>query len=145
MIDARMGHQELLATVEHLVMATALRMKDNAYGAEIWREITALTKRDILGSTIYSTLDRLEEKGYLKSSWGEATSVQGGRAKKVYTMTEIGLEVLGESRRALDAVWEGAGSRYPSGRTLLPGLKLRTVTRAPSVGKRSQDRARPEK
>ena len=126
-----------------MVMATTLRMKENAFGAEICRERNDLTGRNVLDATVYAALDRLEKKRYVKSEWGEATSVQGGRAKKFYGVTDAGSEALIESRRVIDAVWDGPGSGYPSGRRLLPALKLRTgERRSASTGAEREKRTK---
>jgi PadR family transcriptional regulator PadR len=110
-------------------MATTLRMKEHAFGAEICRELNNLTGRNILEATVYGALDRLEKRHYIKSQWGEATAVQGGRAKKFYSITPAGLELLVESRRVIDAAWDGRGSGYPTGRRSLPALKLKAGDR----------------
>jgi PadR family transcriptional regulator PadR len=134
-----MAH-ELLGTFEHLVIATALRMKDNAYGAEITREIIRIAEHRTLGAAVYTALDRLEEKGYVESHWGTATSVQGGRAKKFYSVTDEGRAALIKSRRAIDAAWEGLDIGYPPGRGRMPSLGLKRADRETAARKKSDER-----
>ena len=52
------------------------------------------TQRNPTPGAIYTTLDRLEDKGLLKSSIGEATPERGGRAKRYYAVTSNGLKAL---------------------------------------------------
>jgi len=134
MIDHRMGHREPLGSLEQHVMAVTLRLREKAYGAEIWRELNTRTQRDVLGASIYSALEGLEERGYVEARWGEATSVKGGRAKKFYSITESGMAALAESKRLHDAVWEGLEITYPRGRVALPRLNLKEAERAPTSG-----------
>jgi PadR family transcriptional regulator PadR len=102
-----MEKRAFLGDLEQLVLLALVRLKDKAYGAAISREIEARAKRRILGAAVYTALDRLEEKGYIGSAWGEATSVQGGRAKKFYTITPSGDEVLGRSLFAINEMQKG--------------------------------------
>jgi PadR family transcriptional regulator PadR len=139
------GQRELLGGFEQHVMAVTLRLRENAYGAEIWREINSRTQRDFLGASIYASLDRLEERGYLEAHWGEATSVKGGKAKKYYEVTEAGMAALAESKRIHDAVWEGLEIKYPRGRTAFPRLDLKEAERGPARGKAKIERVRPHK
>jgi PadR family transcriptional regulator PadR len=130
MIGRLMGHREGLGAFEQHVMVVTLRLKENAYGAEIWRELNARTQREFVGAAIYSTLDGLEGRGYVVAEWGEATSVRGGRAKKFYTITEPGMAALAESKRLHDVLWEGLELGYPSGRVRAPRLDLKEAERS---------------
>lgn len=143
MIDARMGHREPLGTLEGHVMAVTLRLKEKAYGAEIWRDLNARTQCNFLGASIYAALDRLEERGYLEARWGEATSVKGGRAKKFYAITETGMAALAEGRRIDGAIWEGLEFKYPRGRAVLPRLDLKEAERRPTRSPKKDRRASP--
>ena len=77
-----------LGEFEQHVLAALLRLRGNAYGVTIRREIVERTGRDVAVGAIYATLDRLEAKGYVSSRLGESTPERGSsRAaseKKVY-------------------------------------------------------------
>lgn len=84
-----------LGEFEQSVLLATLRLKGRgAYGVSIRREIAERTERRPTPGAIYTTLDRLEGKGLLKSSVGEATPQRGGRAKRYYQVTSKGLEAL---------------------------------------------------
>ncbi|MGB2908840.1 MAG: PadR family transcriptional regulator [Candidatus Aminicenantaceae bacterium] len=57
-------------------------------------------------ATIYFPLSRLEEHGVIVSKFGEATAVRGGRRKKIYSVTELGFELLDEHKRVSDLLWQ---------------------------------------
>ena len=110
-------------------MAAIARKKDQAYGAEIWREINAVIGHGVRETTVYTSLDRLEKKRFLVAEWGEPTSVQGGRAKKFYHLTDSATDALIETRRVLDAGWEGLTVERPSAHGVTPRLDLKAAER----------------
>jgi PadR family transcriptional regulator len=57
------------------------------------------------------TLDRLEEKGYLRSWHSQPTAERGGRSRRHYELTKKGVAALGESRQALLNMWRGLEPR----------------------------------
>src|SRR3712207_1053215 len=74
----------VLGDFEQLVLLGVLRLEvqDSAYGAAIRQEIHARSGRDVSINAVYTTLDRLENKGFLKSWVGEPTPQRGGRRRK---------------------------------------------------------------
>jgi DNA-binding PadR family transcriptional regulator len=84
-----------LGDFEQVLLLAILRLQDTgAYGVSIGREISTRTDRKPAPGAIYTTLERLEEKGFVRSSTGEATPERGGRAKRYYTVTPSGLKAL---------------------------------------------------
>ena len=91
-----------LGTFEEQVMLAVLRTARDAYGMAVRRELERVTGRAVSIGAVYATLDRLEAKDLLESS-------RGGRegARRVFTITGEGLEVLAESRAMRDRLWRG--------------------------------------
>ncbi len=84
-----------------LLMTAILTLGDGAYGAAIQEkaeEIVEGGKSVSLGS-IYTTLDRLERKGFVRSSFGEPTRERGGKAKRYFELTASGERALKETAR----------------------------------------------
>jgi DNA-binding PadR family transcriptional regulator len=96
-----------LGEFEQHVLAALLRLRGNAYGVTIRREIMERTGRDVAVGAIYATLDRLEAKGYVSSRLGEATPERGGRAKRYFEIEAPGERALNEAWRMMDAMSEG--------------------------------------
>jgi DNA-binding PadR family transcriptional regulator len=92
---------------EQLVLLALLRLNNNAYGMEVRQEIEKRTGREISYGAVYTTLDRLEQKGYVAHRLGEATSERGGRAKKHFRALPRGREALRATQQALTVMWEG--------------------------------------
>ena len=83
-----------LGEFEQVVLFTLLRLEDRAYGASIRREIELRTARRISISPVYTTLERLEAKGYVESRLGDPTPQRGGRRKKFFHLTTEGARAL---------------------------------------------------
>jgi PadR family transcriptional regulator PadR len=96
-----------LGEFELLVMLTVLRLGDDAYGVPISREIGRQTGRDVAFGTVYSTLERLQEKGFVRSNLGDATWERGGRAKRYFRVTSAGLRTVRETKQGLVRLWRG--------------------------------------
>jgi len=96
-----------LGEFEQIVMLAILRLGDNAYGVTVRREIKACTDREPAPGALYTTLDRLEEKGLVKSSLGDPTPQRGGRAKRYFTVTAGGLRILARAQRSYRRLLDG--------------------------------------
>lgn len=92
---------------EQLVLLAILRLGDDAYGMEVRAEIEACTGRDVSYGAVYTTLDRLERKGWVAHELGAPTPERGGRAKKYFRVERAGREALRDTRRALEIMWDG--------------------------------------
>lgn len=84
---------------ELLVLLAILRLGDDAYGVTVLEELERETSRTLTLGTVYKTLGRLEAKGYLRTRVAPPTRERGGRRKKLYGLTSVGLAA---ARRSLD-------------------------------------------
>ncbi|MGB2628675.1 MAG: PadR family transcriptional regulator [Candidatus Acidiferrum sp.] len=81
----------MLGEFEYLLITAAAGLGDYAYGAAIRAEIEATTGRKCSIGALYTTIDRLEAKGLLKTWMGDATPQRGGRAKRMVRLTPKGV------------------------------------------------------
>ena len=100
MIETRIGDFE-----EALLLLIGIVGDDNAYAFRVAKEFSAQTGRNISVGSVHSTLDRLESKGYLKSSVKNATAERGGRRKRIFVVTALGKRVLKESLDFKMSLW----------------------------------------
>ena len=100
-----MNEKSYLGEFEHMVLLAILRLGDEAYGVPIRKEIEKQTGRAVARGALYTTLDRMETKGYLSSRVGEPTPRRGGRARRYFTITAPGFAALRSSREALMNMW----------------------------------------
>jgi PadR family transcriptional regulator, regulatory protein PadR len=96
-----------LGELEQIVLLAVLRLGDDAYGVPIGTEIEQRTGRSLTVGALYRTLDRLEAKGYVTSSFGDPTPERGGRAKRYFKVRPGAIRALRTSRDALAAMWDG--------------------------------------
>ena len=98
---------DVLGEFEQVVILAMLRLAEDAYGVSIRNEIRDCTGRDVTPGALYTTLDRLEQKGLVKSVIGEPTPQRGGRAKRYYNVTRSGLSAVKQSQRAFQRLLNG--------------------------------------
>jgi DNA-binding PadR family transcriptional regulator len=92
---------------EQIVLLAILRLGEGAYGLAIREEIAERTDRDPSPGALYTTLDRLEEKGLVRSRFGDPTPQRGGRAKRFFTVTAKGLQSVVQAQRTYRQLLEG--------------------------------------
>jgi len=95
-----------LGEFEELVLLTVATLGEDAYGVEIKRELEERLKKKVSVGSIQTSLKRLEEKGFLKSEFGEATQKRGGKRKRIYTTTTYAHKVLAEIRQVRSDLWK---------------------------------------
>lgn len=81
----------MLGEFEYLLLSAAVRLGDDAYGASIRREVEDATGRRCSIGALYTTLDRLQKKGLVKTWMGPSTPERGGRAKRMVAVTPNGV------------------------------------------------------
>ncbi len=75
-----------------MVLLAVWRLKPEAYGVSIAKEIELQCDYTLALAGIYSTLERLKEKGLIKSALGEPLATRGGRARTYFDLTPAGLK-----------------------------------------------------
>jgi PadR family transcriptional regulator PadR len=96
-----------LTDFELMVILAVLRVRDDAYGVSIAREIEQTAGRSVTHAAVYLTLDRLCRHGLVSARLGNPTAERGGRAKKLFSVTAAGLRAIRRTRRAFIALWKG--------------------------------------
>ena len=96
-----------LGEFEQVVLLAILRLDENAYGVSIRDEIAACTERDPSPGALYTTLDRLEERGLVTSRFGDPTPERGGRAKRYFKVTRTGLQSVARVQRGYQRLLNG--------------------------------------
>jgi len=99
-----------LGELEQIVLLAVLRLGDKAYGTPILQEIESQAGRTIARGALYTALDRLEQKGCLRSRLGEPLPERGGRARRYFTVTPAAVRALKDSRLTLMRLWRGVES-----------------------------------
>lgn len=96
-----------LGEFEQVVLLAVLRLADNAYGVTIRSEIEQCTGRGPTAGALYTTLDRMEKKGLVRSWLGEPTPQRGGRPKRFFRLTPSGRAALVRTQKAYQTLLAG--------------------------------------
>ena len=101
----------MLGEFEYLLITAAASLGEDAYGATMREEISAATGKKCSIGALYTTIERLEEKGLLKTWMSEATPQRGGRPKRMVRVTAKGVTAAREFYTAVvrigrNAKWE---------------------------------------
>ncbi len=94
-----------LGEFEEIVLLTVAVMAADAYGVSITHEIIEQTGRSVRLNQIHAALQRLEEKGMVKSEMGEPTAERGGRRKRLFSVTAYGQRTLQEIQAVRASLW----------------------------------------
>lgn len=97
----------MLGEFEYLLLSAAARLGEGAYGAAIRQEIADITNRHCSIGALYTTLDRLEQKGLVKTWMGPATPERGGRPKRMIRVTGKGAEAAAAFYEAVTRLSRG--------------------------------------
>src|SRR5437867_10549459 len=99
--------RESLGHFELLVLLALLHQGDEAYGVPIARAIEESTGKPVILASVYNTLERLEDKGLVRSTIGQPTPERGGRAKRYFSITTAGMREVRAMKKALTVMWRG--------------------------------------
>ena len=98
---------KLLTRAEELILLAVLRLKEEAYCVPIFDELQKYSEKEWTLGGIYIPLYRLEQKGFVKSHFGDPSSERGGKSKRYYEVTPEGLKALQEIKKLQEASWDG--------------------------------------
>ena len=102
-----------LGRLELALLLDVARMGDDAYGAAIRRALNDELNASYTIGTVHVTLERLQEKGLVRSRMTDPLPIRGGRSRRVFSVTSAGRKALDRARedasRLLDLLPDGAG------------------------------------
>ncbi|MBA4853183.1 PadR family transcriptional regulator [Emticicia sp. BO119] len=113
----------ILGELEEWVLLVVAASTDEVYGVPVMEQLQLMTGRSFTIGAIHTTLYRLEEKGFLASSIGGATTERGGRSKRLFTLTASGAQVLSEIHQMRTQLWQS----IPKGKLKLLGLSTKPI------------------
>jgi PadR family transcriptional regulator, regulatory protein PadR len=96
-----MRKRDFLSQLELMVLLSVMSTARDAYGVLISRSIAEKSGREVALASVYATLERLERKGFVKSSLGAPTAERGGKARTYFTATAAGVQEAREAHATL--------------------------------------------
>jgi DNA-binding PadR family transcriptional regulator len=98
-----------LGAFEYAALLVTHALGDTAYPVTIREEIERRARRPVSRGALYTTLARLEAKGFLASRMGDPTPIRGGKRKRFYRLTAAGLAAVRAAHSQLVQPWHTAG------------------------------------
>jgi DNA-binding PadR family transcriptional regulator len=99
-----------LGTLELSALLAVVRLGDDAYGLAVRHDLSERAGRDYSVGAIYTTLQRLEDKGLLASRASEPLPVRGGRSRRHFRLTGAGSRAIRNAERQATSMWAGIGN-----------------------------------
>jgi len=96
-----------LGEFEHLVLLAVLRHPEGVVGSLIGRELEERAGRRVSRGALYSALDRLERKRYLKWQVETSTPERGGHPRRRFLVTREGRSAVAAYQRAVGRLLAG--------------------------------------
>jgi PadR family transcriptional regulator PadR len=96
-----------LGSFEQAVLLAIVRLRDDAYGRAVLREVEDRLQRPVAGGAVHATLSRLEARSLLASEVGGGTEVRAGRPRRYYRLTGQGRQALNDAHQAVNTLWKG--------------------------------------
>jgi DNA-binding PadR family transcriptional regulator len=97
--------KKFISRSEEYILLAIVRLREGAYGVAIRNRLKQDTGETWAFGAVHVMLSRLEKKGLLESYLAEPTPQRGGRSKRIYTMTSLGKQTLGQIKKVQDRVW----------------------------------------
>lgn len=96
---------ERLGEFEEFTLLAVRALGDHTYAVPIQQYIERATARPVSLGALYAALARLEDKGFLLSAMSEPVAERGGKSKRLYTVTPVGLKTARDLHRVRERIW----------------------------------------
>ena len=94
-----------LGEFEELTLLAVRALGDKTYAVPVQTFLEEESHRPAAMGAVYAALERLEKKSFLKSSMSASTPERGGKPKRLYTVTALGMKALTETRHSRERIW----------------------------------------
>jgi DNA-binding PadR family transcriptional regulator len=99
-----------IGKLELAVLLSVARLGSQAYGLAVRQDVSTRTQRDYSVGAVYTTLQRLADKGLVESQATDPLPIRGGRSRRQFTLTSAGRRAIRDADRVAVSVWAGLGS-----------------------------------
>lgn len=94
-----------LGEFEEFTLLAVRALGDRTYAVPVQQFVEEATGRNVSLGAVYAALARLEDKGFVRSKMGDATAQRGGKSKRLYEVTAVGLRTARELHRVREKIW----------------------------------------
>jgi PadR family transcriptional regulator len=96
---------ERLGEFEEFTLLAVRALGDHTYAVPVQQYVEDATGRNVSLGAVYAALARLENKGFVRSSLAAATARRGGKSKRLYEVTRLGLRTASDLHRVRQKIW----------------------------------------
>ena len=91
---------------EELILLSICKLKENAYGVPIRKDVMDITGKPLNYGSLCNTLYALVKKGFIESRSSEPVAQIGGRRKIIYSLTQEGQKALKHAFEVYQQAWK---------------------------------------
>src|SRR5580765_4015010 len=102
-----MSPRGYLGELEEIVLLAVARCEPEAYGMRIRQEIEEQSGRSVAIGAVYASIERLEDKGYIRPAAAPQGPDRDARARRFFAITAAGSRALEETAAVRDRLWRG--------------------------------------
>ena len=95
-----------LGEFEEFTLLAVCALREAVYGVPVQRFVEDATGRRVAMGAVYAALGRLEDKGFVRSSMSEPVAQRGGKPRRLFQITALGLRTAKELRRVREKIWD---------------------------------------
>ena len=95
-----------LGEFEEFTLLAVCALRETVYGVPVQRFVEDATGRRVAMGAVYAALGRLEDKGFVRSSMSEPVAQRGGKPRRLFQITALGLRTAKELRRVREKIWD---------------------------------------
>ena len=96
---------ERLGEFEEFTLLAVRALGDSTYAVPVQQFVEETTGRIVSMGAVYAALGRLEDKGFVRSTMGEVTRQRGGKSKRLFEVTPLGLRTALDLHRVREKIW----------------------------------------
>ena len=94
-----------LGEFEELTLLAVRALGEPTYAVPIQRFVEKSAGRNVAMGALYAALERLEQKGHLVSTFGDVTPERGGKRKRLFSVTPLGIRTVADLRTVRERIW----------------------------------------
>ena len=102
-----------LSRAEEVILLTILKLKEDAFGVSIRERIFKDTGQKWSFASIYTPLDKLVNKDYIRKIKGNPLPERGGKSRFYYNVTPAGKRALLKLQERQRTLWSGIPDLNP--------------------------------
>ncbi len=99
--------QKYITRNDEMILVSIFKLGKKANLVALLDLLNKKTEKKWTIGNLFVSLEKLETNGYISGQMGEPTKRRGGRAIRLYTVSDLGINALKTISSTQDILWEG--------------------------------------